>query len=909
MKTLIFTIVALLVSSSSVLALGGQDILVDDLPLQERYDFDVAATDDGILFAVCTGDETHTLLSIYRSADGGSKWTHWSDIAPVKPSAEFDDVRLEVTSGSPGSLLVAWVEMGGLLPPTGSWLQVAKSEAVEESPVWSIQEVDYTSSFAMGSLAMSARAMNGVPDRVSLAWKIDTEISYAKSLTAGSLWQAPLELSSLTTGGFNDLDVAADDLGVVHLTWGTVDSGSDVGLIYYCRAVNNGSLVTSWGAPQLLGEFPPAFATKVAVAANPDGSGVVVAASSDDGLALVTSQNAGLSWSALQEYPGLSRPDADWGAAGPFVGVDSDASSGLGIGRAVISPIAGFTGAWAAELMMADTKDGLPAPRLAVDPSRGGQPMLACVNPLIGELNDLRLWFDAAWRDVPGYGVPEPMFPYGTAGLDMTRAVLPGNLDGDATLELVFSEAANSIDHTLHIYDPDVGAITYSAVGMHPSADYALLDVDGDDELEIVYFGAGGTFLMARNGDGGTVPGYPVNLGLGIDAGFISGGKVTDSAEDDVVVSGGNTLWVFGPGGIPRPGFPVNVLVSGDANGRVALGDVDGDGLIDLVAPFDAGIYVFSRDGLWIDRIADGGAAPGSPSLHDFDGDQQMEIAYPCADGTVNLIHFDNTSVNPNWPFDTGATGMPSQVALANVTAGSQPDLVFRDADGVVHLITPSGTVPTDWPRSLDPGTGAVDPIVAQLGTNGPSIAVGEATGWLRLLEEGDNQEGWARDQTAPILAPVSAADIDGDGMMEMIIPSSRAMWILDMGVPDAAGMWPISGGNVGRTGCTSNIVASAVPAEIPAAFELGAATPNPFNPATMISFNLPQDVDRASLRIYDVAGRLVSRLLEGSVQAGDHQIMWRGQDERGNEVASGVYFYVLDTDNGRRSRSMVLVR
>ncbi len=910
MKTLILTILALLVASNGALAMGGQDVLVDDQGFNTRSTHDVIATDDGILFAVSTGDQTQTLLSIYRSDDGGSKWTLWSEIAPVRSDVDFREVRLEVTSGSPGSLLVAWIENGGTSPVTGTWLHVAKAEAVEESPIWTTQEIDYTNTNIMGPVEISVTEGIGPADRVSLAWRKEYDISFATSLTGGTIWQAPLELNVLTNGA-NDLDVAADAFGVVHLTWGTADSVTGMSQIFYSRAVNNGASLADWGAPRIIGEFPPLLSTHVAITVDPDGGGVVVAGSNTDGLAIVTSQDMGLNWSPMQQHPGLSRPDADWGAAGPFLSVDADSTSGLGVGRAMVAPTSNFTGTWAAELVMAETFEVIAASRMAVDPSRGGDPMIVCLQTTIGdELNShFRLWFDAAWRDAPGYGVPEPIDPYRTGGMDMTRAVLPGNMDGDSTLELVFSVATGTVSHTLNIYDPEVGAVVFSSPDLHPIADYALIDVDGDGDLEVIYFGPSGDWLMARHGDGSLVPGYPVDLGLGIDAGYISGAKVTGSAEEDVVVSGSGTVWVLGPNGNPRSGFPTIPPIAGHSNGRVAIGDVNGDGHLELVAPFGEGIFILDREGQLLSNFGSGEPEPGSPSLHDFNDDQTMEIAFPRGDGSVNLTYWDGTPVGPGWPFDTGTTTMPSQVALANVTAGSHPDLVFMSDDGVVHLLTPTASVPLDWPRSLDPGSPLVDPIVAQLGLNGASVAVGEATGWLRLLEESDSQEGWARDQTAPILASVSAGDIDGDGMIELIVPSSQALWILDMGVPETEGLWPMSGGNPGRTGCVSAGAVSATPEMIPAALDLRAAYPNPFNPATTIRFNLPIGANRASLRIYDVAGRLVSTVFEGSVAAGDHEVMWRGKDSQGNEVASGVYYYSLEAGNVQRTRSMVLVR
>jgi len=83
---------------------------------------------------------------------------------------------------------------------------------------------------------------------------------------------------------------------------------------------------------------------------------------------------------------------------------------------------------------------------------------------------------------------------------------------------------------------------------------------------------------------------------------------------------------------------------------------------------------------------------------------------------------------------------------------------------------------------------------------------------------------------------------------------------------------------------------------------------PNPFNPTTVIQFGLPAAV-KARLRVYNVAGRLVRTLVDGTLDAGSHRIAWDGTDDRGVPVASGVYFYRLETDVGNIARKMILLR
>ncbi len=89
----------------------------------------------------------------------------------------------------------------------------------------------------------------------------------------------------------------------------------------------------------------------------------------------------------------------------------------------------------------------------------------------------------------------------------------------------------------------------------------------------------------------------------------------------------------------------------------------------------------------------------------------------------------------------------------------------------------------------------------------------------------------------------------------------------------------------------------------------LHGARPNPFNPRTRIDFELPRRA-RARLEIYDVSGRLVATLFDGTHPAGPGSVTWDGKDRKGRPVGSGVYLYRLAVEgSGGISRKMVLLK
>jgi len=83
---------------------------------------------------------------------------------------------------------------------------------------------------------------------------------------------------------------------------------------------------------------------------------------------------------------------------------------------------------------------------------------------------------------------------------------------------------------------------------------------------------------------------------------------------------------------------------------------------------------------------------------------------------------------------------------------------------------------------------------------------------------------------------------------------------------------------------------------------------PNPFNPSTNIKFSLPR-TENVQLSVYDVKGRMVRTLVNGSEEAGEHTVMWDGKDSGGNSVSSGTYFYRLVTDSRTYNRQMSLLK
>ncbi len=93
----------------------------------------------------------------------------------------------------------------------------------------------------------------------------------------------------------------------------------------------------------------------------------------------------------------------------------------------------------------------------------------------------------------------------------------------------------------------------------------------------------------------------------------------------------------------------------------------------------------------------------------------------------------------------------------------------------------------------------------------------------------------------------------------------------------------------------------------IPKAFALSQNFPNPFNPSTIISYQLAERA-QVSIKIHNVRGQVIRELVSGEKEAGDYSVQWNGKNQAGQRVSSGIYLYTLETDKGFSSTKKMVV-
>jgi len=93
--------------------------------------------------------------------------------------------------------------------------------------------------------------------------------------------------------------------------------------------------------------------------------------------------------------------------------------------------------------------------------------------------------------------------------------------------------------------------------------------------------------------------------------------------------------------------------------------------------------------------------------------------------------------------------------------------------------------------------------------------------------------------------------------------------------------------------------------------FKLEQNYPNPFNPATKIKFSLPshsesegQSVSLVTIKVYDLLGREITTLINNELSPGNYEV-----DFNGSNLASGVYFYRLESGSFSSTKKMMIIR
>ncbi len=147
-------------------------------------------------------------------------------------------------------------------------------------------------------------------------------------------------------------------------------------------------------------------------------------------------------------------------------------------------------------------------------------------------------------------------------------------------------------------------------------------------------------------------------------------------------------------------------------------------------------------------------------------------------------------------------------------------------------------------------------------------------------------------------------ADHNGDGIYDT--PPTDHAWRVDLASVSGNTLESFSH-NTSFTDIGSPVGIDPV-AIVPRGFELYDNYPNPFNPETVLRYELASPAF-VELNVYDLQGALLATLHKGVRQAGVQSVTWDARDNRGAQLPAGIYIYTLRSSGRMQSKRMMLLK
>ena len=94
----------------------------------------------------------------------------------------------------------------------------------------------------------------------------------------------------------------------------------------------------------------------------------------------------------------------------------------------------------------------------------------------------------------------------------------------------------------------------------------------------------------------------------------------------------------------------------------------------------------------------------------------------------------------------------------------------------------------------------------------------------------------------------------------------------------------------------------------LPITYNLYNAYPNPFNPFTVLRYDLPKD-ELVTITVYDMLGNVVKNLVNANQSSGHKSVQWDATNNQGQSVSAGLYLYSFESGNFRQTKKMILLK
>ncbi|MEK9135710.1 MAG: FlgD immunoglobulin-like domain containing protein [Bacteroidota bacterium] len=286
--------------------------------------------------------------------------------------------------------------------------------------------------------------------------------------------------------------------------------------------------------------------------------------------------------------------------------------------------------------------------------------------------------------------------------------------------------------------------------------------------------------------------------------------------------------------------------------------------------------------------------------------------------GTANFGVGDGVflSTNNGTSWTAVNTGLSNTSVLALALSGTN---LFAGTSGGVFLSTNNGT---SWTAV---NTGLTNTTVFALAVSGTNLFAGTLAGGVFLST--NNGTSWTAVNSGLTNTDVRSLAVSGTNLFAgtggrgvFVSTNNGTSWVAaNTGMPTNTRVvsLAVSGTNLfagtGGSGVWRRPLSEMVSVrlssdDLPTEFSLEQNYPNPFNPETRIRFALSK-TEPTQLDVFDILGRHVRSLVKEQLSAGDHEVVWDGQNDEGRSVASGVYLYRLVAGQSVNTKRMLLLR
>ncbi len=895
------------------LRIGGDDVYVDSGEIGPVWAHQSDARPNGEIYMAVREDAPSPGIRVKRSVDGGAHWGTYGFIS-APAGHTYASPSIHVADGTTNYLYVAFENN----PPTGSIsIDVARLDLSSVFPIYSITTaITSPASAQRPSLISDHDAYSGYYLYLA-AQNGFGEILFTRSIDLGNSW-AP---SYLIGDGPTGLRYATPQLsygsgGLIHAAWSVTDNlFSDMAMRYRQAVGFADAGAAAWSTVVAVTPISPTELDRgvTAVAASKVSGQVVIMGTEgnlfEGGGFIPTGTEAqyssdGISWASapgLESVRALELLGASNSDECAMLVLDGDDH----LLSTTTSPASGWSVVGAFNDTPASSWTDLGS--LVYDVSRGNRWGMFSQQT---SGTTRTVYFDSQWLSDPGFANGQPGFPIDLPFEPISAPALV-DMNGNGQDEIVFGLqngeiwVVDAFGSMLPGWPVNVGSLVDSPI--------AIGDLNGDGKPTVVAGDQTGN-VWAFDATGQLESGFPYAMPqpspVHVSIGALGG------PYPRTIVAGGGTRFVFlnyrGESEEPLERWETLVPIDYPA----AIGDVDGDGIAEVVGCAGPLAFVFKPSATaanWVTTMS--ADVSGSVTLGDLDANGSLEILVPLESGELHAFTGVGSNYGVGWPFMLTGAGPMRSAALVNMTGSTDLEIVVASDQSQISALGRDGLQLSGYPIhtgifSQIPGA----PIVDRIDASGPDVLAGTNFGQAFAWDEtGTSIDGWPQSVGGSVPVSQAVGDIDGDGANEVVVLSLTKLFVYDVSsLPetDATRRWPMAGYDPQRTGCVActEDVATGIEPGLGTRISMAAPYPNPTNSTSVFRFTLP-DPAVASLKVFDLRGRLVRTLRTGQLGAGDHAVNWDGQDTRGHKLASGVYLVRLQAGSETQSRRITLQR